>query len=77
LVEAIGSARAEEIATWAERKEIHMTNRGGLLDSLETAAKKWTDKPAIRYGKQSPEERQAQTMENIRKGLGLDAGGGQ
>jgi hypothetical protein len=45
LVEAIGKARAEEIATWAERKEIHMTNRGGLMDSLETAAKKWTEKP--------------------------------
>ena len=46
LEDAIGLARAEEIAAWAERKEIHMTNRGGLMDSLETAAKKWTDKPA-------------------------------
>jgi len=43
LVEAIGPKRAEEIASWAEKKEIHMTNRGGLLDSLETAAKKWTE----------------------------------
>jgi len=46
LVDAIGVPRAEEIASWAERKEIHMVNRGGLMDSLETAAKKWTDKPA-------------------------------
>ncbi len=43
LVEAIGFARAQEIAAWAERKEIHMINRGGLMDSLETAAKKQTN----------------------------------
>ena len=46
LVEAIGMARAQEIAAWAERKEIHMVNRGGLLDSLETAARKWIDAPS-------------------------------
>ena len=43
LYEAIGFTRLQEIATWAERREIHMVNRGGLLDSLETAAKKWID----------------------------------
>ena len=43
LYEAIGFPRLQEIATWAERREIHMVNRGGLLDSLETAAKKWID----------------------------------
>ncbi len=43
LYEAIGFARLQEIATWAEQREIHMVNRGGLLDSLETAAKKWID----------------------------------
>jgi hypothetical protein len=42
LFEAIGKDRAKQIAAWAEKKEIHMTNRGALLDSLETAAKKWT-----------------------------------
>lgn len=42
LYQAIGDCRAEEIAAWAERQEIHMTNRGRLMDSLETAAKKWT-----------------------------------
>ena len=46
LVEAIGMTRAQEIAAWAERKEIHMVNRGGLLDSLETAARKWIDAPS-------------------------------
>jgi hypothetical protein len=46
LVEAIGPARAQEVAAWAERKEIHMINRGGLLDSLETAARKWIDAPS-------------------------------
>ena len=43
LVECIGLERAQEIAAWAERKEIHMINRGGLMDSLETAAKKQTN----------------------------------
>lgn len=43
LVEAVGEERAKEIADWAERKEVHMTNRGGLMDSLETAAKKWNE----------------------------------
>jgi len=43
LYEAIGFARLSEIAAWAEKREIHLTNRGALLDSLETAAKKWID----------------------------------
>ena len=67
LVECIGLERAEEIAAWAERKEIHLDHQGGLMDSLETAARKWTDKQ--RSGKSTPEERQARVMENIRKGL--------
>jgi hypothetical protein len=45
LVESIGLERAREIASWAERKEIHLLNRGGLMDSLETAARKWTVPP--------------------------------
>ena len=74
LVECIGLERAQEIAAWAERKEIHMMNRGGLMDSLETAAKKWTEKARPpesggRSGKKTPEEIQARSMENIRKGL--------
>lgn len=48
LVEGIGFARAQEIAAWAERKEIHLTNRSGLLDSLETAARKWIDNPSAK-----------------------------
>jgi hypothetical protein len=43
LSEAIGFPRLQEIADWAEKREIHMINRGALLDSLETAAKKWID----------------------------------
>ncbi|MDP2920562.1 MAG: hypothetical protein Q8O43_10155 [Dehalococcoidia bacterium] len=74
LVECIGLERAQEIAAWAERKEIHMMNRGALMDSLETAAKKWTEKARPpesggRSGKITPEERQARSTENIRKGL--------
>jgi hypothetical protein len=46
IFEAVGKDRAEELAGWAFKKEIHLTNRGGLLDSLETAAKNWREKQA-------------------------------
>jgi hypothetical protein len=48
VYEIVGNDTAEELAAWAFRKEIHMMNRSGLIDSLETAAKKWhvkTEKP--------------------------------
>jgi hypothetical protein len=32
---------AEELINWAFKKEIHLENRAGLLDSMETAAKNW------------------------------------
>ena len=41
FVESVGLERAEEIAAWAQHKEIHLENRNGLLDSMETAAKNW------------------------------------
>jgi hypothetical protein len=41
LFEALGKVKAEELIAWAFKKEIHLDNRGGLLDSLETAAKNW------------------------------------
>jgi len=41
MVESVGFEQAQRIADWAEKKEIHFTNRGGLLDSMETAAKNW------------------------------------
>lgn len=44
IFEAVGKTKAEELITWALKKEIHLTNRGGLLDSLETAAKNWKTK---------------------------------
>lgn len=44
LVESVGLDQAKQIAVWAEKKEVHMTNRGGLLDSMETAAKNWKEK---------------------------------
>lgn len=43
IYESIGKDKAEEVAAWAFKKEIHMMNRSGLMDSLETAAKKWRD----------------------------------
>lgn len=44
LYEAVGKDRSEELLSWAFKKEIHLTNRAGLLDSLETAAKNWREK---------------------------------
>jgi hypothetical protein len=41
IYEAAGKERAEELAHWAFKKEIHLLNRASLLDSLETAAAKW------------------------------------
>lgn len=41
LYESVGHEKAEKLIAWAFKKEIHLTNRGGLLDSLETAAKNW------------------------------------
>jgi hypothetical protein len=51
LSEAVGQARSEELLAWAFKKEIHLTNRAGLLDSLETAAKNWREKTTVRAGK--------------------------
>lgn len=50
LYDSVGGARAEELAQWAAKKEIHLSNRPSLIDALETAAKKWQDAPA-RAGK--------------------------
>jgi hypothetical protein len=44
LFEAAGKKTADELLDWAFKKEVHLDNRGGLMDSLETAAKKWTSK---------------------------------
>ena len=41
MVESVGFEQAQRIAEWAEKKEINMTNRMGLMDSMETAAKNW------------------------------------
>jgi hypothetical protein len=43
--DSVGPDRAKEISEWAYRKEIHLANRPSLLDSLMSAAKKWTSKP--------------------------------
>lgn len=55
LYEAVGQDRAEELVQWAFKKEIHLTNRAGLLDSLETAAKNWREKPVRTNGKAKPD----------------------
>ena len=54
LHDSVGGARAEELASWAAKKEIHLMNRPSLIDSLETAARKWQDKPARANGKKQP-----------------------
>jgi hypothetical protein len=46
LHDSVGSDRAGDLIAWASKKEIHLANRSGLLDSLETAAKNWREKPA-------------------------------
>jgi hypothetical protein len=45
LYDSIGPDRAKEIMKWALKKEIHLANRPSLIDSLETAAKKWQERP--------------------------------
>lgn len=78
LFEAAGQERADELAAWAFRKEVHLTNRGGLLDSLETAAKNWREKPAPRGNGHKPtppvqpqytEEQLAAAREDARRQL--------
>jgi hypothetical protein len=44
VVDLVGMEQAETMASWAEKREIHMDNRPGLMDSLETAAKNWHEK---------------------------------
>jgi hypothetical protein len=52
VYEAVGKECADQIAAWAHKKEVHLINRAGLLDSLETAAKHWGDKQSgVNYGK--------------------------
>lgn len=43
---AEGMKKTDEITEWASKKEIHLMNRAGLLDSMKTAAKDWRGKPA-------------------------------
>jgi len=55
LAKAIGRQKANEIAAWAKKKEIHIKTRSGLMDSMETAAKTWgKDKknPGSKRGKE-------------------------
>lgn len=53
VVDLVGIPVAKEIAAWAHRREIHLTNRPALLDSLETAAKKWKVKASAQTGPRS------------------------
>jgi hypothetical protein len=56
IVDAVGAEQAETIAEWADKKEIHLTNRPGLLDSLETAAKHWHEKQQSKQTKTFAEQ---------------------
>jgi hypothetical protein len=51
LFDSVGDERANALAVWASKKEIHLTNRPGLIDSMETAAKNWQDHAARVNGK--------------------------
>jgi hypothetical protein len=46
IYDSVGPQIAAELVEWAEKNEIHLANRPKLLNSLETAAKKWNKKPA-------------------------------
>lgn len=45
IYDSVGPEISAQLIAWAHKKEIHLTNRPSLLDSLETAAKKWQSKP--------------------------------
>lgn len=51
--DSIGESKIDEIAAWAEKKEIHLLNRPSLLDSIETASKTWKTKVKINAGMSS------------------------
>jgi hypothetical protein len=65
IVDITGLEQAETIAAWAEKREINLSNRPGLMDSLETATKKWMEPKAQssgpRYNK--PKSAYAQLLE--------------
>jgi hypothetical protein len=42
FLEQNSESKVLEIMDWAVKKEIHMTNRAALMDSLETAAARWS-----------------------------------
>ncbi len=44
IVDAVGKEQAQALVEWADKREIHLNNRAGLLNSLETAAKNWREK---------------------------------
>jgi uncharacterized protein YjbJ (UPF0337 family) len=54
LFDSVGDTRAQELIEWATKKEIHLENRRSLLDSIETAAKKWRE--PRRNGNRPPRE---------------------
>ena len=56
IVDAVGMKQAGELVAWADKKEIHLTNRPGLLDSLETAAKHWHEKQQSKQTKTFAEQ---------------------
>lgn len=57
LYDSVGPDRANDIIAWASKKEIHLTNRPGLLDSLETAATNWKEKPGKKQSAAQSEDR--------------------
>lgn len=46
IYDSVGPQVATELVEWAKKNEIHLANRPRLLNSLETAARKWNKKPA-------------------------------
>jgi len=60
------NGRLEQAIEWAAKKEIHLENRPGLVDSLETACAGWRDRPE-RTEKKARRSKQDEHAEFIRK----------
>lgn len=58
LIEKNGLSKIKEIIEWASKKEIDLANRASLLDSLETAAERWSGHKSSRKTRKAPPTKQ-------------------
>jgi len=53
LFKAYGKTKMLEIFDWAFKKEIHLTNRSSLVDSIQTAAERWSGRKETKHDKRN------------------------